>query len=261
MPAIVAPALFAVIAWWFTTGVILLLDGLPRRTFPWSMAGATLILLAAGYIVPINAGDLTVRGAYIGFSCAILIWGWLEMSFLMGFITGPRKHGCTARCSGWRRFVHATQAIAYNEIATLIGAAALFLATRQGANHLAFSTYLILWAMRISAKLNLFLGVPNLGEKFLPPHLQYLKGFFRKRPMNFLFPVSISGSTIAAALLLQSYLKNAGTYQAVSFALLFSLLTLAILEHWFMVIPLPSEKLWLWALKPKLQRQIAVKSP
>ena len=261
MPAIVAPALFAVIAWWFTTGVILLLDGLPRRTFPWSMTGATLLLLAAGYIVPSNAGDLSVRGAYIGFSCAILIWGWLEMSFLMGFITGSRKHGCTARCSGWRRFVHATQAIAYNEIATLIGATALFLATRQGANHIAFWTYLILWTMRISAKLNLFLGVPNLGEKFLPPHLQYLQGFFRKRPMNFLFPVSISGSTIGAALLLQNYLKNAGTYQAVGFALLFSLLTLAILEHWFMVIPLPSEKLWSWALKPKLQRQIAVKAP
>lgn len=261
MPAIVAPALFAVIAWWFTTGLILLLDGLPRRTFPWSMAGATLILLAAGYIAPTNARDLTVRGAYIGFSCAILIWGWLEMSFLMGFITGPRKQGCTARCTGWRRFVHATQAIAYNEIATLIGAVALFLLTRQGANHIAFWTYLILWSMRISAKLNLFLGVPNLGEKFLPPHLQYLKGFFRKRSMNFLFPFSISASTIAAALLLQSYIKSAVSYQAVGLALLFSLLALAIIEHWFMVIPLPSEKLWNWALKPKMQRQIAVKSP
>jgi putative photosynthetic complex assembly protein 2 len=261
MPAILAPALYAVIAWWFTTGVILWLDRLPRRTFPWSMAGATVVLLATGYIVPMNAEDLTPRGAYVGFSCAILIWGWLEMSFLMGFITGPRKQACTACCSGWRRFAHATQAIAYNEVATLIGGAALFLATRPGANHTAFWTYLVLWTMRISAKLNLFLGVPNLGEKFLPPHLQYLKGFFRKRPMNVLFPLSVSGSTVAAAWLLQSYLKNAGAYQAVSNALLFSLLTLAVLEHWFMVLPLPSEKLWTWAMKPKLPRQIAIKSP
>ena len=269
MPAIVAPAVYAVVAWWFTTGVILLLDGLPRRTFPWSMTTASMVLLAAGYIVPINAADATVRGAYTGFSCAILIWGWLEMSFLMGFITGPRKHGCSERCSGWGHFVHATQAIAYNEIATLIGGAGMFLATRHGVNRIAFWTYLILWAMRISAKLNLFLGVANLGEKFLPPHLQYLKGFFRKRPMNLLFPLSISGSTVAAAVLLQRYFSSADAFQSVSYALLFSLLSLAVLEHWFMVIPLPSERLWNWAMKPnsarsedhKLEQRIAVKAP
>jgi putative photosynthetic complex assembly protein 2 len=269
MPAIVAPAAFAVMAWWFTTGVILLLDSLPRRTFPWSMTVASLVLLTAGYMVPINAADATVRGAYVGFTCAILIWGWLEMSFLMGFITGPRKLACSDHCAGWRHFVHATQAIIYNEIATLLCGAGMFLATRHGANRIAFWTYLILWTMRISAKLNLFLGVPNLGDKFLPPHLQYLTGFFRKRPMNLLFPISISGSTAAAAVLLQGYLASAGLFQAVSYALLFSLLALAVIEHWFMVIPLPSERLWNWAMNPdsgrasehKLERRIAVKAP
>ena len=33
--------------------------------------------------------------------------------------------------------------------------------------------------MRQSAKLNLFLGVRNLGVEFLPQHLRYLQSFFR----------------------------------------------------------------------------------
>jgi putative photosynthetic complex assembly protein 2 len=269
MPAIAAPATYAMVAWWFTTGLILLLDGLPRRTFAWSMAGATVLLLVCAYILPINANDATVSGAYIGFTCAISIWGWLEMSFLMGFITGPRKHACAARCTGWRHFLHAIQAIIYNEIATLIVAAGIFVITRHGANQIALWTYVILWSMRVSAKLNLFFGVPNLGEKFLPPHLEYLKSFFRKRTMNWLFPLSITGSTAATVLLMQKYLAAMDPFRIVGYSLLVSLLALAVLEHWFMVIPLPSERLWRWALRSgsdsrdehKLEQRIAVKAP
>ena len=269
MPEFCAPAAYAVLVWWFATGLILFLDGLPQRSFRWSMAGATAILVAAFCILPGNALDTTTKGAYTAFTCAVLIWGWLEMSFLMGFITGPRRHACIERCSGWRHFVHATQAIIYNEIATVIGALGVFIATRHGPNRLAFWTFALLWVMRISAKLNLFLGVPNLGEKFLPPHLQYLKMFFRKRTMNFLFPVSITASTLMMAYLLQKYLVSSDPFHNAGYVLLISLLALAVLEHWFMVLPLPSEKLWNWArgsvrdarAADKLERRIAAKSP
>ena len=264
-----APAVFAVLVWWFTTGIILVLDGLPRSTFRCSMAGATAVLLAASYLIRITAGDTSVKAAYIGFGSAILVWGWLEMSFLMGFVTGPRKHACVERCCGWRHFVHATQAIIYNEIGTLIGAAAIFAMTYQSPNRIALWTYAVLWAMRLSAKLNLFLGVPNLGEKFLPAHLQYLKGFFRKRPMNFLFPWSVTGATLVTASLIQKYLAATDALRSTSYALVSSLLALAVLEHWFMVLPLPSEKLWIWALKgsrnaasaDNLQARLTAKAP
>jgi putative photosynthetic complex assembly protein 2 len=95
----------------------------------------------------------------------------------------------------------------------------------------------------------LFLGVPNLGERFLPPHLQYLKSFFRKRAMNFLFPLSITGGTAALALLIERYASANGYFEIVSYALATSLLGLAVLEHWFMVLPLPSERLWAWAFR------------
>jgi putative photosynthetic complex assembly protein 2 len=260
------PAAYAVLVWWFTTGIILFLDGRPQATFRWSMSAATAVLLGAGYVLRTSAADASVGGAYTAFTCAILVWGWLEMSFLMGFITGPRRHACPARCSGWGHFLHATQAIIYNELATLAAAAAILAATWQAVNRVALWTYLILWAMRLSAKLNLFLGVPNLGEKFLPAHLQYLKHFFRKRPMNFLFPLSVSVSTILVFVLAQKYAAAESGFKGTGYALLTSLLALAVLEHWFMVLPLPSEKMWEWAMRSSrvnrtLEPRITAKAP
>ena len=240
---------YAVLVWWFTTGLILFLDGLRPASFRWSMAAATALLAPVAVLVRSSADDLTAAGAYTAFTCAILVWGWLEMSFLMGFITGPRKHACAGRCAGWPHFGHAIQAILYNELATLAGALVLVAATRHHPNRVALWTYAILWGMRLSAKLNLFLGVRNLGEQFLPPHLGYLKAFFRRRAVNVLFPFSVAVSTMAAMLLLRRYRAAAGAFDLTAYATLTSLLVLGVLEHWFMVLPLPSERLWGWAMK------------
>jgi putative photosynthetic complex assembly protein 2 len=249
MPELTLAAGFAVLAWWFTTGVILFLDGLPRHTFRLSMAGATAILAVAAYGLRTSANDATAGGAYGAFTCAVVIWGWLEMSFLMGFITGPRKNPCPDKCGGWRHFLHAAQAIIYNELATLLAAALVLAATWQSPNKVGLWTFLVLWTMRLSAKLNLFFGVPNTGENLLPPHLHYLKSFFRRRAMNPLFPVSISVSTAVAAILIRKCLAAPSGFQSDGLALVASLLALAVLEHWFMILPWRTEKLWNWGLK------------
>jgi putative photosynthetic complex assembly protein 2 len=67
--------------------------------------------------------------------------------------------------------------------------------------------------------------------------------------MNFLFPLSVSASTVVTVLLVQKFAAADGAFQTTSYALLTSLLALAVIEHWFMVLPLPSERLWNWALK------------
>ncbi len=87
--------------------------------------------------------------------------------------------------------------------------------------------------------------------------------------MNFLFPLSVTASSIVTARLIQLYLSAADDFHATSYALLSSLLGLAVLEHWFMVLPLPSEKLWSWAFKSgrsargnaALERELTVKAP
>jgi len=91
--------------------------------------------------------------------------------------------------------------------------------------------------------------VRNLHEDFLPEHLAYLRHFFSRRPMNDLFPVSITLSTAAAALLVHVALAApAGSFEAASLALASALLLLAILEHWLMVLPVEDTPLWKWAM-------------
>ena len=168
------PIVCTLFVWWFSTGVILLLDGLPRPTHRWSLFASTSIALVALFVLARGKNDATVTGVYVAFTCAILIWGWLEMSFLAGFVTGPRRHACVPGCSGWPHFRHAIEAILYHELSIIGCACAVFAATWDGANQVGTWTFVVLWSMRVSAKLNLFLGVRNLSEEFLPPHLAYL---------------------------------------------------------------------------------------
>jgi putative photosynthetic complex assembly protein 2 len=124
--------------------------------------------------------------------------------------------------------------------------------TWDGSNATGLWTFMILWVMRQSAKLNIFLGVRNLNESFLPKHLAYLHSYFRCQPMNPLFPASVLLSTIGACLLWQAALApGASAFQLASFSLCASMLTLAVVEHWFMVLPLPSQALWNWGLRSR----------
>jgi putative photosynthetic complex assembly protein 2 len=102
--------------------------------------------------------------------------------------------------------------------------------------------------MRLSAKFNVFLGVPNLTEEFLPDGLAFLKSYFRKRPMNLLFPVSITASTIATWLLVDQAISGTTGLAVAGFTMLAALMALAVLEHWFLVLPLPVATLWRWGL-------------
>ena len=86
------------------------------------------------------------------------------------------------------------RAILWHELGIVVVGVAIVLVTWGQPNQVATQTFLVLWVMRTSAKLNLFLGVRNLSEEFLPPHLAYLQSFFRRRPMNALLPFSVLGA-------------------------------------------------------------------
>jgi putative photosynthetic complex assembly protein 2 len=106
--------------------------------------------------------------------------------------------------------------------------------------------------MRLSAKLNLFFGVRNRYESFLPPHLTYLKTYFGQRSINYLFPVVVTSSSVVSFLLWQAALTPGATpFEHASYGLLATLLTLAVLEHWFLIIPLPVERMWNWAMRSR----------
>jgi len=250
MSGIVLPALFTVFAWWFSTGAILYLDGLSPRTFRASLGGASVLALAALWGLSETAHDTSLAGAYLAFLCGLMVWAWQEMAFLMGLVTGPRRVPAEAGAPPLRRFVQAIGAILHHELAIIAGALLVAAAGWGGENQVGLWTYLLLWVMRTSAKLNLFLGVPNLAEEFLPDHLAYLQSYFRRRPMNLLFPVSVTAGTLGAFMLFEAALaEGTGAAAAAGYVFLGTMLALAVLEHWFLVLPIPSVLLWAWSLR------------
>ncbi|GJE44033.1 putative photosynthetic complex assembly protein PuhE [Methylobacterium soli] len=243
------PALYAVAIWWFSTGLIILLDHLPRRTFPWSMAGATIVLALSLWGIGASAGDTSEAGAYTAFTAALLVWGWQEIGYYMGFVSGPRPRACPPGTRGLARFRAATATSLWHEAAIVAGAAAILGLTWDEPNRFALWTYLVLWGMNLSARLNMFLGVRNLNAEFLPDHLGYLGCYLTKKPMNLLFPFSVSIATVIVALLGRAALaEESAAFEIVGFTILTTLMALATLEHWFLMLPLPSAALWQWSL-------------
>ncbi len=249
MTAYVLPVLFVLLAWWGSTGVVFWLDGLPRRTFQWSMLGATLLLAVAVLGLVALRDDTSVRGAYLGFACGLAAWAWHEMAFLMGFVSGPRHVRCSPGARGWARFVEAVQAVLWHELAILVTAIVMVVVTQGAANQTGTWIFVALAGMRLSTKLNLFLGVRNRSEALLPPHLRYVGSYFGQSHMNPLFPVSVTVATLLSAGVVQRLmapgLDDGGR---TGLTLLATLLVLATLEHWFLVLPLPVNELWRWGL-------------
>lgn len=242
------PPLFALFVWWFGTGVVMLLDGLPRGTYRLSQGISTLIAAGALVCIARSAHNDSVAGAYAAFTCAVLVWGWHELAFLTGWLTGPRKLACSAPAHEATRFREAVQAILWHELAIVAMGGLIAALTWGGSNQIATWTFALLWVMRLSAKLNLFLGVRNRGEEFLPPHLRYLGSYFRHRPFNALLPLSLGAGGVVAVGLIAAAIDGAAATR-VGLLLVASMLGLALLEHLLMVTPLSATALWRWALR------------
>ncbi len=239
------PIMATLALWWVSTGVIVRLDSLDRRTFSRSMAWASVVLLLSLWLARQSSGQTTPCAAYVGFACGLIAWGWKLLSFYTGFVTGPRQSACPPDCGGVSRFVEAARTSLHHELAAVLGALALLTLTFGQPNRLALFTYLLLWGMHLSAKLNAFFGVSNLGEDMLPDHLAYLASFMRRRPMNPLFPFSVTISTIATALLFERALRaDATAFEITANMMLAALMALAVAEHWFLVAPIDANAMW-----------------
>jgi putative photosynthetic complex assembly protein 2 len=248
------PILFSIFLWWFSTGAILYLDGLKRSTFPFSMLIASAAAAASLLVLWSLRNSVDQTSAYLGFTAALMIWGWNEMAFLMGYITGPRREPSQGMLTGWARFTEASGTIIHHEIAIALSAIAIGLATWGSANMVGFWTFVILWLMRLSTKFNIFLGAPNITDDFLPAHLAYLSSYFRRRAMNGLFPLAITVSSLVTVWLAHKALwSQASAFDATAYSLLASLMALAVVEHWLLFIPLPSSWLWRWSLRDRLE--------
>ena len=247
MEAVVAfllPLGAVIAAWWIGTAAIMRLDRLPRRSLPLSLAVAGVLALAGVVLVAFSSDMVTEQGAYAGFAGTLLIWAWVETAFLTGAVVGPRRLPCPP-ARGVARFSFALQAILYHEIALLAAGALVAAASWGGTNLTALWCFAVLWTMRASAKLNLHFGVPNLGDELLPDHLRYLGSYFSRGPVSPLFPATVGFAVLVAMpLWMSAYAHGASGFAGTQAAILATLLTLAIAEHLFMVLPIPQSLLW-----------------
>lgn len=242
----------ALFLWWFSTGAILLAVRYadragPRARLATTLAGLPFLALGIwGFEASLNA--TSQASAYHAFLSVLAIWGWIELSFLTGAITGPNLYPCPDRLPEWERFIRAWGTIAYHEMLLAGVLILLWLYGHGSENAFGLWTFTVLYVARVSAKLNLFFGVPRINTEFIPQALTHLTSHFRIQRLNWLFPISITGLSFATACWAER-LYSATTLQEVAgFALLTAITALALLEHWLMVLPLPDAKLWRWML-------------
>ena len=247
----IPPLLFALMLWFFGTAVVVWLDSRAPSSFRTSFAWAGAAALCALGVVGYTAGIDSVGAAYASFAAAIVIWGWHELGFLMGFVSGPRRAPCPPDARGWARFRLATATVIHHEIALAATVALLFALSWGQPNQIAPLTFALLFGMRLSAKLNLFLGVPSLSDETFPAHLAYLKTYFKKARCNWLYPFSVvfgAAVTVAAWTAAEAAASSgANSGQAAGYTLIAGLAFLGVVEHVLLALPIRDAMMYRWA--------------
>jgi putative photosynthetic complex assembly protein 2 len=242
-------ALFVMAVWWISTVVVLRMvwHGRSKVTLT-----AFSVLAVGGLVALFITSRLQSTGsAYLAFSSAIVVWGWHELVFLQGIVTGPRRIACPPNVCGWRRFRYATAVVIHHELA-LAGTLMLIVALTWGRpQQVGTETFTVLWVMRLSAKLNVFLGVRNLTEQFVPHHLAYMLSYFRRARANWLMPLSLLIATAVLVRMAATVPAGSTALVVVGRALVGTILALAVLEHIFLALPVPDASLWQWAIRSK----------
>jgi putative photosynthetic complex assembly protein 2 len=245
---LLAPALAMACLWFAGTALVAWAANRPRATFPLSLglggaaavAGLALLLAAAPSSSP--------AAAYLSLLGGLAIWGWHELAFLTGAAAGPRRAPASAR-AGWPRFAEAAGTVIHHELALAATCALLLALTWDAPTRTGAEAFALLFALRLSAKLNLHAGVPNFSDELLPPHLAYLKTYFRRRPLGPLLLVSLAAAgALAVWLGLTAAALPPESGAAAGASLLFALALLGAVEHALLALPFRDGLLWRWAL-------------
>jgi putative photosynthetic complex assembly protein 2 len=241
----ILPPFFALLVWWGGTGALISLARVAERRGGRSLLPFATGVVGVGAAISLPLWDWNApTGAYLGFTLGVAIWGWHELAFLSGALTGPVNQPCPPETQGFRRFRHAVGTLLYHELALALTWALLGVLAWRASNPVAFWTFFLLWGMRLSAKLNLFAGVPNPNEHLLPPRLSHLASLMQPRKSSVLLPISLLGIGLCTLGLVWNSLEASDPFARTTALLLAGLAGLAGLEHLAMAAPMRLEELW-----------------
>lgn len=245
----ILPVAFTVLVWFFATGLIAWLDNRNRATFPRSLAIGGAIGIGGLVMILVAAQSISVIAVYAAFAGALMVWSWHEIGFLTGATAGPRREACPQGARGWVRFSHASMTLIYHEIGLAVTAVLLVSLCWTTPNQIGAMVFMLMFGLRLSTKLNLFVGVPNTQTDILPGHLRYLTSYYGPQRLHPLMIVSLLASASLAAWLGNAAFTAApGSPEMVGASLLFALSVLGAAEHLFLALPFRDGTLWGWAL-------------
>ncbi|MDH4442280.1 MAG: putative photosynthetic complex assembly protein PuhE [Rhizobium sp.] len=253
----------AITVWWVSTGLVLAMVNRPEPK-EWrilSLMPVMTVVGAGGFLLMLfGAREQTPLGSYAGFFGALLVWAWHEAAFLTGRLTGPRGGDCPPGLSGSARFKAAWQAVSDHEIAILITAVVLWFTLSGNPNRFGLAAFGLLWGMRISAKLLIFLGAPHAVSELMPKGIAHLKSYFRTDRLTPIFPLLLAIAAGLFAILVIGANRATQEHSVVGHTLLATFMALAIIEHLILVLPVSDTALWRWAMA-RPREQIAAGHP
>jgi putative photosynthetic complex assembly protein 2 len=226
------PFMGVVAYWWAATGLIVAMqrDGLTHRI---GAAVSTALGLLGVWLVVRSRDEATPGGARRGFLGGALLWGWVSVALYGGWIVGPaaRQVQVPAEAPSIGFAWAALQAIGYHEAASAALLVLTWWLTRGRVNRTGFWSLLAFWAVQMTAKINVFLGVENPGGRFLPEKLWFLQSYFGPPHHGAMLPLTLAVLVLAMLYFVLLWLRHPAPWLRQAGALLATLMGLAVLEH------------------------------
>jgi putative photosynthetic complex assembly protein 2 len=243
------PFIVTVAIWFVATGLIAWADNRERATFSTSLAVGSMAGIAGLVLILLASLTAEVWAVYLAFVGALMVWGWHELSFLTGAAAGPRRRPCDPGLTGLARFRQGAATVMHHEVALAVTALLLISLSWNVPNQIGATVFVLMFAMRLISKINLFVGVPNTTSEMLPEQLAYLKTYFGRNRMTVLLVASIAAIACATAWFASLALAApTGSAEMVGASLLTTLTLLGVLEHLFLALPFRDGMLWGWAM-------------
>lgn len=186
---------YAIILWWVSTGIIIILYRQARWTYDATFGGLSVVAAACAAMLVLLRHNTDTWAVYASFSAGTVVWGWNLASYYTGFITGQRIVLPELPLTNRQRFIYAVRSTIHHEIVSLCVIVGAVWFMQDASNRTGFVTILLFYVLHLLAKLNIYFGVHNFSGAWLPAHLSYITAFFGPARTHWFFVFTVSIAT------------------------------------------------------------------